>query len=209
VDPPHDGNNLSFDGGDERTDGSDDNTVVIANPRDSGPPASPNQQNNDTAFQNWLSDNIIILSKQINFYGNDVQGRFITMGKRIIGLKADQLLHFDTLNSKMDNLLRKMDVTWTENTALRQAYCASREEPAALKAAVDTLMKKLDKNIAITVPPSPETVIPSTGMEEMTMQLSHIQHDIQDVLDAIRNPPGKRKRCTSSQDNEPTMPMNR
>jgi hypothetical protein len=28
VDPPHDGNHLSFDGGDERTDGSDDNTIV-------------------------------------------------------------------------------------------------------------------------------------------------------------------------------------
>jgi uncharacterized protein (DUF983 family) len=29
VDPPYDGNNLSFDGGDERTAGSDDNTIVI------------------------------------------------------------------------------------------------------------------------------------------------------------------------------------
>jgi hypothetical protein len=30
-------------------------------------------------------------------------------------------------------------------------------------------------------------------MEEMMMQLSHVQHDIQDVLEAVRNPPGKRK----------------
>jgi hypothetical protein len=30
-------------------------------------------------------------------------------------------------------------------------------------------------------------------MEEMMMQLSHIQHDIQDVLEAIHSPPSKRK----------------
>jgi hypothetical protein len=40
VDPPHDGYNLSFDGGDERTDGSDGNTMVNVCQRDFGPPAS-------------------------------------------------------------------------------------------------------------------------------------------------------------------------
>jgi hypothetical protein len=55
----------------------------------------------------------------------------------------------------------------------------------------------------------PETATSPTAMEEMTMQLTHVQHDIQDVRDAIRNPPGKRKQGTSYQDNEPTMPMNR
>jgi acyl transferase domain-containing protein len=97
----------------------------------------------------------------------------------------------------MDNLLQKIDAAWTENTALREAYRASREETAALKAAVDTLTKTLDENIAITAPPSPETVTSSTTMEEMMMQLCHVQYDIQDVLDAVRNPPGKRKRRTS------------
>jgi hypothetical protein len=91
VDPPHDGNNLSFDGGDERTDGGDDNTIVIVNPRDSGPPASPNQQNNGTAFQDWLEDNIIILSKQMNLYGDDSQRGFIAMDNRLLGIKANQL----------------------------------------------------------------------------------------------------------------------
>jgi hypothetical protein len=43
-------------------------------------------------------------------------------------------------------------------------------------------------------------------MEEMTMQLSVIQHDIQDILEVVRNPPGKRKRHTSNQDTEPTTP---
>jgi regulator of replication initiation timing len=126
----------------------------------------------------------------------------------VIALKTDQHRLFDDVNSKMDNLLQEMDAAWTENTALREAYHASREETAALKAAVDTLMKKLDENIAITVPPSPDTVTSSTTMEEMTMQLSYVQHDIQDVLDTIRNPPGKRKWRTSNQDNEPTMPTN-
>jgi hypothetical protein len=102
-----------------------------------------------------------------------------------------------------------MDAAWTENTALCEAYCASREETAALKAAVDALMKKLEENTVISTPPSPDTMASSTTMEEMTMQLSHVQHDIQDILDAVRNPPGKRKRCTSNQENEPTTQTNR
>jgi 3-methyladenine DNA glycosylase/8-oxoguanine DNA glycosylase len=109
----------------------------------------------------------------------------------------------------MDSLLQKMDTDWTENTGLHEADRASREETAELKAAVDTLTKKLDENIAITVPPSPETVTSSTAIEDMTMQLSHVQTDLQDVLDTVRNPPSKRKRCTSGQDNERTTPTNR
>jgi predicted nuclease with TOPRIM domain len=116
---------------------------------------------------------------------------------------------FTVIESKMDTLLQKMDVTWTENTALREAYHASRQETAGLKAAVDTLTKKLDDTIAISTPPSLEKATSPTAMEEMTMQLSHVEHDLQDVLDAVRNPPGKRKRHTSDQDNEPTMPTNR
>jgi hypothetical protein len=54
VDRLNDGNNLSFNGGDENTDGSDDNTVVTVPPRDSGPPASPNTPNKCIAIQQWL-----------------------------------------------------------------------------------------------------------------------------------------------------------
>jgi hypothetical protein len=39
-------------------------------------------------------------------------------------------------------------------------------------------------------------------MEEMTTQLSHIQNDIQDILGAVHNPPGKRTGCISNQDNK-------
>jgi predicted nuclease with TOPRIM domain len=109
---------------------------------------------------------------------------------------------FPAIESKIDNWLQKMDAAWTENTVLNEAYRASREETAALKAAVDTLMTKLDENITISAPPSPDTATTSSMMEEMMTQLSHIQNDIQDILDAVRNPPGKRTGCTSNQDNE-------
>jgi hypothetical protein len=66
-------------------------------------------------------------------------------------------------------------------------YHACSEETALLKAAVDNLMKTLDENIAISAPPSPETTTAtSTAMQEMTMQLSYIQHNIQDILDTVR-----------------------
>jgi predicted nucleic acid-binding Zn-ribbon protein len=55
------------------------------------------------------------------------------------------------LNSKVGSLLQRMDAAWTENTALHEAYRASREETAALKATVDALTKKLDENIATTI----------------------------------------------------------
>jgi hypothetical protein len=115
----------------------------------------------------------------------------------------------DNINNNFDNLLQKMDAAWTENTALREAYRASREETAALKAAVDSLTQKIDKQLALLAPPSPDLSASPTTMEEMTMQLSVVQHDIQDVLEAVRNPPGKRKRRTSNQDTKPTTPTNR
>jgi hypothetical protein len=204
VDLPEDGPNPTFDGRDGKVDGTDDNTVVIANPHDSGPPASQQLQHND-----WVEDNIVLLGKQINFNGDDTAKRFIAMDNRLLSIKAAYLQHSDALNSKIDSLLQKMDAGWTENTALREAYHASREETAALRAAVDALTKRIDENITIPAPPSPDLMASSTTMEEMTMQLSVIQHDIQDVLEAIRNPPGKRKQHTSTQDTEPTTPMDR
>jgi outer membrane murein-binding lipoprotein Lpp len=107
------------------------------------------------------------------------EARLIAIDDKVNGLKTDQHLYLKDLNSKMDSLLQKMDAAWTENTALHEAYHASREEMAALKAAVDTLTKKLDENIATTAPPSPNTATSSVSMEEMTMQLSLIQNDIQ------------------------------
>jgi hypothetical protein len=234
VDPPHDGNNLSFDGGDERTDGSDDNTVVNARPRDSGPPASPQHylvhQQTDSAsvddsalaLYEWAKASLEEMSTlfyKSQAYQFEALDRLFQTSATIeqnanrteAALQAaneNDDHRFTTLNNTMAVMLQKMDAAWTENTALREAYRASREETAALKAAVDALTQKLDESIAISAPPSPETATTSTAMEEMTMQLSHVQNDIQDVLDAVRNPPGKRKRRTSGQDNEPTTPTN-
>jgi hypothetical protein len=195
VDPPHDGNSLSFAGGDARTDRSDGNTVV-----------------NDTVTLGHLDRTATALT--------GVQIALTKLNRELVAISDGETaahdddralsdVRFVALESKMDNLLQKMDATWTENTALREAYRASREETAMLKAAVETLTKKLDESTAMSAPPSPGTATTSTTMQEMTMQLSHVQNDIQDVLDAVRNPPGKRKRRASGQDNEPTTPTNR
>jgi hypothetical protein len=117
--------------------------------------------------------------------------------------------NFQTVNRKLNLLLEKVDTVVQENTALREAHEDSRKEKAVLQAAVDNLTRKLDEHTTISAPPSPEITASSTTMEEMTMQLSVVQHDIQDVLAAVRNPPGKRKRHTRNQDAEPTMPTNR
>jgi hypothetical protein len=49
VDPPNDGNHLSFDGGDGPTDGSDNKTVVNASQCVSAATASPEQLLDDAA----------------------------------------------------------------------------------------------------------------------------------------------------------------
>jgi hypothetical protein len=84
-----------------------------------------------------------------------------------------------------------------EAVALCKAYRQSTAETAALKATVDTLMRQLDERIVIPASPLLDPVTSPSAMEEMTMQLSHIQHDIQDILAAVRNPPSKRKRWGS------------
>jgi hypothetical protein len=149
VDPPHDGKRLSFDGGDEQTDGYDSNTTANVNLRDSGPPAPTPSR--DIVLQ-WIGQNILNLEIQI-------QARATRMESALATASEDNA----RLNSKVDSLLQKMDAAWTENTALREAYHASREETAALKAAVDALTKILDENIATNAPPSPDTVLPHSN----------------------------------------------
>jgi hypothetical protein len=54
VDPPNDGNNLSFDRGDGNTNTSDNNTSVNVPPYDSRLPASPNFPQQPPAIKQWL-----------------------------------------------------------------------------------------------------------------------------------------------------------
>jgi hypothetical protein len=115
---------------------------------------------------------------------------------------------FQTVFDKLENLIRKVDKMALEEVALRKAYRQSTAETAALKATIDTLTKQLDEHIVFPALPLPGPATSPSAMEEMTMQLSHIQHDIQDVLEAVRNPPGKRKRRGSDQNTGPTTPTN-
>jgi hypothetical protein len=101
--------------------------------------------------------------------------------------------NFQTINRKLNLLLEKVDTVVQENTALCREHEDSRKEKAALQAAVDNLTCKVNEHTAISAPPLLEIMASSTTMEEITMQLSIIQHDIQDVLAAVHNPPGKRQ----------------
>jgi hypothetical protein len=67
VDPPHDGNNLSFDGGDEKTDGSNDNTVVITNPCESGLLASQQLQKDIDTLSHLDRTTMVLAGFQTTF----------------------------------------------------------------------------------------------------------------------------------------------
>jgi chromosome segregation ATPase len=100
---------------------------------------------------------------------------------------------FRTVLDKLENLTKQVDKMAMEEVALRKAYRQSTAETAALKATINTLTKQLDERIVIPAPPLPDPATSPSAMEEMMVQLSHVQHDIQDVLAAVRNPPSKRK----------------
>jgi hypothetical protein len=208
VDLPHDGNDPFTDGRDGKVDGTDERSAAKAPQRvfTAGTPAAapPSQTpSGDPPMRVWRCELIAAAVDTI------VHGAPLECGPEVIyhysaaSLCAIEQAHIetqlrltkfeDTVNNNFDKLLQKMNAAWTENTALREAYHASREETAALRAAVDALTKKINETTTTTAPPSPATATSSTAMEVMTMQLSVIQHNIQDVLEAVRNPPGKRK----------------
>jgi hypothetical protein len=206
VDPPNDGNNLSLDGGDGPSDGSDNNTVVNVSQRVSAVAASPEQLLDDAGQLVQITNLYTTVAMTTRDY---VQKTLDDMHDLLIEMDDRANACLEPFYNILEGVLQRMDAVLNDNTELRTAYDASRAETAALKAAVDTFTWKFDEHTAIPAPPCPEITASSTTMEEMTMQLSVIQHNIQDVLEAVRNPPGKRKRCTSTQDAEPTMPMTR
>ncbi|KAI5806861.1 hypothetical protein BZA77DRAFT_363123 [Pyronema omphalodes] len=96
------------------------------------------------------------------------------------------------INDRFDAVLAKLNDLHGENAKLRAAYDCRQAETAALKAAVAALTGKIDEQQqVISAPPSPNLTASSSAMEEMTMQLSVVQHDIQDVLDATGEPQTK------------------
>jgi hypothetical protein len=115
---------------------------------------------------------------------------------------------FQTVLDKLENLTKQVDKMALEEVALHKAYHQSTAKTAALKTTVDTLTKQLDERIIIPASPLLDPGTSLSAMAEMTMQLSHVQYDIQDVLAAICNPPGKRKRWGSDQNTRPTTLTN-
>jgi hypothetical protein len=223
VDLPHNGSDPFTDGRDGKVDGTDKRSAANVPQCTStiGITAAPSPQqtpNGDPPLCIWCCELIAAAVDTIVHNAPLDYSPEVIYHYSATSLCAVEQAHIETqlrltklednINNNFDKLLQKMDTAWTENTALCEAYPASREETVALTAAVDALMKRIDETITTTAPPSLATMSSPTTMEEMTMQVSVVQHDIQDILEAVCKPPGKRKRYTSNQDTEPTMPMN-
>jgi hypothetical protein len=231
VDLPEDESDSSFDGRDGKPDGTDGKSAVNAPQRvfaaeTTAAASSQRTPTGDPPLHLWYRG---LITAVVNTILHDapmdggpekhfqystaslcaIDQANIEIQWRLTTFEDNVWDSFHAMFGRLDSLLTKMDTVVNENTVLRAAYDASKQESAALKAAVDTLPRKIDEPIATLAPLSLDLMASSTMMEDMTMQLSVLQHDIQDVLQAVRNPPGKRKRCTSNQDAEPTMPMNR
>jgi hypothetical protein len=233
VDLPEDGSDPTFDGRDGKGDESDGfsagNTFQRAPSTASGAPPPPPRYTTDygeSPVHKWRKElmkegvRTYVFGAEIECSAKNILQHCtanVTMGAHLewvidqrTGAIGDEMEStFQTVLDKLDNLTRKVDKMALEEVALRKAYRQSTAETVALKATVDTLTKQLDEHIIFPALPLPDPVTSPSAMEEMTMQLSHIQHDIQDVLEAVRNPPGKRKRRTSNQDTAPTTPTNR
>jgi hypothetical protein len=223
VDLPNDGTDSIIDGRHGKVDATDDNSVVNASQRIPAAAASAQStscNNDDSTFTQETKDILRVFQQTATTAMTSFSGAMEVTRTYIAKTSNDMhamLIDMDECTNArlapfcnmVSDALQQMEAVLNQNTALRTDYDASKEETATLKAAVDALTQKGDQHITTLAPPSPDLTASSTTMEEMTMQLSIVQHDIQDVLDAVCNPPGKRKRCTSNQDTEPTMPTNR
>jgi regulator of replication initiation timing len=233
VDLPEDGSNSTFDGRDRKVDESDRfsarNTLQCApsaTPAASPPPTRYTTDYGESPVRKWRKE---LVKKGVRAYvfGEEIDCRAENIlqycaANATIGAHLEWLIEqrtgaigdemesaFKTVFDKLDNLRRQVDKMAMEEVALHKAYRQSTAETAALKATVDTLTKQINDHIALPALPVPDPTTSSTTMEEMTMQLSVVQNDIQDVLEAVRNPPGKRKRRGSDQNTGPTTPTNR
>jgi hypothetical protein len=205
VDHPDDGTGSIIDGRDGKVDATDDNSAENASQCVSTTAASPEQLLDDGAQLVQITNLYTTVATSMRDY---VQKTSDDMHDLLIEMDDRANARLEPFYNILEGLLQRMDAVLNDNTELRATYDASRAQTAALKAAVDTLTQKFDEQTATPAPPSPDLMASSTTMEEMTMQLSVVQHDIQDVLEAVRNPPGNRKRRTSNQDAEPTTPTN-
>jgi hypothetical protein len=109
------------------------------------------------------------------------------------------------MESKLDDVLQQLDVTKYINNKLLEAYGISYEEYTLLKAVIEELMRMIMEQTLPPTPPSPDiTNNPSAG-EEMSLQLFNVQRNIQDMLEVVHNPMGKRKHAPSTNYNYDDM----
>ncbi|KAI5812145.1 hypothetical protein BZA77DRAFT_359703 [Pyronema omphalodes] len=232
VDLPEDRSDSTFDGRDGTVDENDGfsagNTLQRApSVASEAPPPPPRYATDygDSPVRKWRKE-LVHEAVSAYVFGGEIDSSAENIleycaANATVGARLDWLIErrtgaigdemesaFQTVFDKLDTMTRKMDKMAVEEVALRKAYHKSIAETAALKAAVDTLTKQLDERIVPQALPLPGPLTSPSAMEEMTMQLSHVQHDIQDVLHAVRNPPGKRKRRGSDQNTGPTTPTN-
>jgi hypothetical protein len=199
VDLPRHGSDPFTDGRDGKVDGTDERSTANApqhvfaagTPVAASPPPAPTgepQWPGEPPLRIWhcglIADVAYAITNEERLqFGHELHFQYsaaslCAIEQAHIETQRHLITFEDNVNNNFDNLLQKMDAAWTENTALREAYCTSREETAALKAAVDSLTQKIDKQLAILAPPLPDLLASPATMEEMTMQLSVIQHDI-------------------------------
>jgi hypothetical protein len=218
MDLPHNGTNATFDGRDGKVNGIDDNSIVHASQHVSAAAASsPQSPNNDpltialnlmkdsfhtfgTMAENFMMAVTQVIGNTDEMYHQTqdyIKKTYDNIHDLVINNNDNTQRHIamllEPLYNCLENIFQKIDIVLSENSKLCTAYNTSKTETVPLKATVDTLTCKLDEHTTISAPPSPEIIASSSIMEEMTMQLSVIQHDIQDVLVAVCNPPGKRK----------------
>jgi regulator of replication initiation timing len=217
VDLPEDGSNSTFDGRDGKDDESDGfsagNTLQrVPSAASEAPPPPPRyaDEYGESPVRKWrtepMNDGVRahVIGAEIDCSAENILqycaanaaigAHLEWLIERRTGAIGDEMESaFQTVFDKLDNLTKKVDKMALEEVALRKAYCQSTVETAALKATVDTLTKQLDEHIVFPALPLPDPVTSASAMQEMMMQLSHVQHEIQDVLEAVRNPPGKRK----------------
>jgi hypothetical protein len=232
VDLPDDGSDSTFHGRDGKVDESDGfsagNTLQRApSVASEAPPPSPRYTDDygESPVRKWCVElanegaHAHVFGAEIDcsaenslqyYAANAATGAHLEwLIKKHTGAIGDEMEStFQAVFDKLDNLTRKEDKMALEEVALRKAYRQSTAGTAALKATVDTLTKQLDERIVFPAPPLLDPATSPSAMEEMTIQLSHVQHNIQDVLDAVRNPPGKRKRRGRDQNTGPTTPTN-
>jgi hypothetical protein len=232
VDLPEDGSNCTFDGRDGKVDESDGlnagNTLQrMPSAASEAPPPPPRYTDDDgeSPVRKWRME-LVNEGVRTHVFGAEIDcsaenilqycAANVAIGthlewlieKRTATIGDEMESAFQAVLDKLDNLTRMVDKMALEEVALRKAYRQSTAETAALKATVDTLTKQLDEHIIFPALSLPDPATSPSAMEEMTMQLSRIQHDIQDILEAVRNPPGKRKRRGSDQNTGPTTPTN-